>query len=137
MMMAAWIDIALVASTLTSGLAVLLALLCSVRQRRQARLTRQLYQQLQRELQVANSGAMGMGRRLVGVERRLKSTVHRQQQFEQQGENQASYSEAITLFDTGIDAAEVARRCNLSQAEASLMEMMHRHMKDGRRATWA
>ena len=134
--MAAWIDIALVGSTVTSGLAVVLALVCIQRLRRQSRLTQRLYDQLNRELKVANSGAVGMGRRLLGLERQLKSAVHRQQ-CEHPTETPLSYSQAVSLFETGIPADEVARACGLSQAEASLMEMMHRHMKSGGRATFA
>jgi hypothetical protein len=34
------------------------------------------------------------------------------------------YSQAAQLFKLGLDAEEVARRCGLSRAEASLIQMM-------------
>jgi len=35
-----------------------------------------------------------------------------------------TYTEAVRLFRSGLGSEEVAKRCGLSRAEASLMEMM-------------
>lgn len=158
-----WMDMLLLGAALSSALAVAIALVCSVRLRRQAQLTQQLYRRLSGDLQAANSSAIGMGQRLLAMERQLKSALRQNagiqqnteiqhngiqqrngvgqkvaalqppplQESPEQGQLEApfSYSQALSLFDTGVCAAEVARICGLSQGEASLMEVMHRHVQ--------
>ncbi len=138
----AWMDIALLSSVLISWIAVAMALFCLVRLKRQSALTQKLYKRLHRDLSVTNDGSVGMGQRLVAMEKRLKQIVKQQRQLtEQAGEVREQqtfepYTQAASLFNCGLDADEVARRCNLSRAEASLLQAMQGNMAQASRASF-
>ncbi len=81
-----------------------------------------------REVAASSSGSVGMGQRLLAMEKRLqanatkpaeKSDYYNDDEFQ-------SYSQAAQMFKMGMDCDEVARRCGLSRAEASLLEMMQK-----------
>jgi Protein of unknown function (DUF2802) len=130
-----WLDMALIGSVVISWAAVALSLFCIRRQRHQAMLTRKLYERLEHDLQLTNSGSIGMGKRLVAMEKALQKNV-KQETLEPKAKPQpqpsysapvdVSYNDAARLLDAGVDADEVARRCGLSRAEASLMQLMHK-----------
>ena len=125
-----WVDILLLGGVVGSALALGISLICIVHLRRQLQLSQKRYQRLNRDLQVANSGAIGMGQRLLALERQFKAGAS-QREVASQPQQQApfSYSQALSLFDAGTAVDEVARICGLSRGEASLMEVMHRHMQ--------
>ena len=62
-------DMVLIGSVVISWIAVAASLYAMLRVRRQASLTEKLYRRLNHDLQVANSGSVGMGKRLLSVER--------------------------------------------------------------------
>jgi len=128
-----WLDLALIGSILISWVALAIALLCYARLRKQASLTQTLYQRLDHGLQVTNSGSIGMGKRLVELERRLSagdtvgSTPAVAETFNSSFDPELA--DAARLLEAGLPADEVARRCGLSRAEASLMQLMHSQVK--------
>ncbi len=79
---------------------------------------------LMHDIEISQSGAMGMGKRILSMEKQVN-----QRRTDVSPANVASrpYSEASNLFSLGIDRDEVARRCSLSRAEASLLEAMQKH----------
>jgi uncharacterized protein DUF2802 len=130
-----WLDVALIGSVVVSWAAVALSLFCIRRQRHQAMLTRKLYDRLEHDLQLTNSGSIGMGKRLVAMEKALQKSAKQeavvpkaepQSQPSYSAPVDASYNDAARLLDAGVDTDEVARRCGLSRAEASLMQLMHK-----------
>lgn len=140
-----WLDFALLGSVAVSWVAVILSLFCIRRQRQQAELTRKLYERLDHDLQLTNSGSIGMGKRLVAMEKVLHQ--HAKQKAESsevpqpqvqsaapsmssvvQSPVHSAYNDAARLFDSGVQSEEVARRCGLSRAEASLMQLMHKQV---------
>ncbi|QEI12588.1 DUF2802 domain-containing protein [Cellvibrio japonicus] len=112
-----------------SLLALLLALYCVKQVRHQAHETERLLQRLTREVAASSSGSVGMGQRLLAMEKRLQVT-EAQPKTEKpdyyQDEEFQPYAQAAQLFKLGLDADEVARRCGLSRAEASLLEVMQK-----------
>lgn len=66
-----WHDVALLSCVAVSWIAVVIALVAMRRAQRQASLTREGFQQLNRDLQIASSAAIGMGRRIIVLERKL------------------------------------------------------------------
>lgn len=110
-----------------SLLALLLALLSLRQVRRQAVATEKMLQRLTREVAASSSGSVGMGQRLMAMEKRLQEAPQQAptQDYYQDDEFQ-SYSQAAQLFKMGLDVEEVARRCGLSRAEASLLEVMQK-----------
>ncbi|WP_111640561.1 DUF2802 domain-containing protein [Marinimicrobium alkaliphilum] len=116
---------------LVSGVALILAVLALAQARRQAQATQRVYDRLGRELALANSGAMGMGQRLLSLERKLQEAAQQAGEDSAHGDYDMPYSQAAGLFEAGVEPEEVARRCGLSRGEASLMAMMHRARKPG------
>lgn len=133
-----WFDIALLGSVVVSWAAVILSLFCIRRQRQQAELTRKLYERLDHDLQLTNSGSIGMGKRLVAMEKVLHQHAKQKAQAAEPPVQQvhatvtspvhSAYNDAARLFDSGVQSEEVARRCGLSRAEASLMQLMHKQV---------
>lgn len=116
-------EMTLLAGVAMGGLALLYSLWAQASSRREIASLRLYCQRLERELAGANSASIGMGQRLIALEKRLLN-----------GEQQAApraldngdypYSQASQLFEQGLEVDEVARRCGLSRAEASLLEAM-------------
>lgn len=124
------LDLALLGSVALSWIAVFMALFCMQRLRKQSLLTQKLYSRLNHELEVTNSGSVGMGRRLISLEKKLREAATQTAENTQQLESSFEpYNLAAQMIDAGIDDVEVARRCGLSRAEASLMQMMHQQVK--------
>jgi hypothetical protein len=119
------LEIGLIISLLLSvvGLAVSLKSLANTRL--QGVQTEKLIQRLTRELSVSASGSVGMGQRLLTMEKRLQNTPPTNQKIDYgTDEDFQPYAQAAQLFKLGLDSEEVARRCGLSRAEASLIQMM-------------
>jgi len=128
------LEVGLMVSTFVSVLAVVIAIASVSRMRKQADLTQRLYQRLDHNQQVSNSSAMGMGKRLIALEKQLTLRDHNEQASGKASRTPASSTvsaideelkDAASLVSAGLDADEVARRCGISRAEASLMKLMH------------
>ncbi|MAZ88206.1 MAG: hypothetical protein CL693_11210 [Cellvibrionaceae bacterium] len=128
------LEIGLMVSTFVSVLAVVIAIASVSRMRKQAALTQKLYQRLDHNQQVSNSSAMGMGKRLIALEKQLTQRHQDEQVSGKVSRSPASSTgsvideelkDAASLVSAGLDADEVARRCGISRAEASLMKLMH------------
>jgi hypothetical protein len=119
------LEIGLTLSLLLSVVALLLAFKSITSSREQKAQTEQLFQRLSKELTLANSGSVGMGQRLLSMEKRLQTNPQNTNKIDYYNdEDFQPYSQAAQLFKMGLDSEEVARRCGLSRAEASLIEMM-------------
>jgi len=120
------LEIGLIASLLVSIVALIVAVNAIKLARSQQEHTERLIQKLTRELAVSNSGSVGMGQRLLAMEKRLQEEPKKSDQKIDyyNDEDFQPYSQAAQLFKMGLDAEEVARRCGLSRAEASLIQMM-------------
>ena len=130
------LEIGLIVSLLV-GVAVLgvVALVVGLKSLRIARAqqanTELLIQKLTRDLALSNSGSVGMGQRLLAMEKRLQEPQKDDKKIDYYNdEDFQSYSQAAQLFKLGLDAEEVARRCGLSRAEASLIQMMQMKASD-------
>lgn len=121
-------EIGLIGCLVISVLALAIALIALKQMGRQARETERIIQRLTREVAASSSGSVGMGQRLLAMEKRLQATADKKAEkidYYNDDEFQA-YSQAAQMFKMGMDAEEVARRCGLSRAEASLLEMMQK-----------
>lgn len=121
------VEIGLVVS-LTIGLLALAFALVSLRRiRQQAKETEKLVHKLMREVAASSSGSVGMGQRLLAMEKRLQSESKKPEKIDYYNDDEFQpYSQAAQMFKMGMDCEEVARRCGLSRAEASLLEMMQK-----------
>lgn len=121
------LEIGLVVCLLVSITAIIIAVRGLSAVRKQAQENEKLYQRLVRDISAANSGSIGIGQRLLAMEKRLQNEEQKPQpvDFKSDDEFQA-YADAAQLFKLGFSSEEVANRCGLSRAEASLMEMMQK-----------
>jgi hypothetical protein len=121
------IEIALIASLALSLLALFIAVISLKSSRKQAANNEKLLQKLMRDLAASNSGSVGMGQRLIAMEKRLQNTQKQSEKIDIYNDDEFQpYSQAAQMFQMGLDAEEVARRCGLSRAEASLLEVMQK-----------
>ncbi len=119
------LEFGLVASLLVGVVALILAFKSLQVARAQQAHTEKLIQKLTRDLAMSNSGTLGMGQRLLAMEKRLQEPQTPDKKIDYYNdEDFQPYSQAAQLFKLGLDAEEVARRCGLSRAEASLIQMM-------------
>jgi hypothetical protein len=63
----------------------------------------------------------------MAMEKRIQAGSQKSEKIDYyQDEEFQPYSQAAQLFKMGLDSEEVARRCGLSRAEASLLEVMQK-----------
>ena len=123
-----FLEIGLSVSAAVSVIALAIAVLSLRHVRRQASENEKLIQKLMREVAASSSGSVGMGQRLLAMEKRLQATANKKpEKIDYYNDDEFQpYSQAAQMFKMGMDCDEVARRCGLSRAEASLLEMMQK-----------
>jgi hypothetical protein len=120
-------EMGLIACALLSLLAIVIAFVSVSIVKKQSASHEKLIQKLMREVAASSSGSVGMGQRLLAMEKRLQTQDKKTEKIDYYNdEDFQPYSQAAQLFKMGIDCDEVARRCGLSRAEASLLEMMQK-----------
>ena len=123
-------EIGLLLSLFFSCFAMAIAFICLKRVQQQAQATEKLLQKAMREIAASTSGSVGMGQRLIAMEKRLQTQDKKTEKIDYYNDEEFQpYSQAAQLFKMGIDCDEVARRCGLSRAEASLLEMMQKNTR--------
>jgi len=121
------LEIGLIICFLMSCTAVFIAVRVVSTVRKQAEENKKLYQRLVRDVSAVNSGSVGVGQRLLAMEKRLQNEEQKQQPVDLKADEEfQAYADAAQLFKMGFSSEEVASRCGLSRAEASLMEMMQK-----------
>ena len=125
------------------ALVLILSLFSLKRQRQQQQLQSLSMQSLQRDLRALANAAVGVGERVLEIERHQRKHPAVETQSQQanssvpqpatQSEplefyNSASqpYEQAIRMAQTGATADDIVNVCGLSQSEAELVAMMHR-----------
>lgn len=123
-----WEDLVLLCAVLISLLSLAVAGVCLMLLRRQTAALETAQQRLQRELKATQSGAVGMGKRLLLLEQQVAAAVPgspvapaADQAAPIMNDN---LKDAVSLLRAGLTPDEVARRCGISKAEASLMKLM-------------
>ena len=122
------LEVGMSISAVVSVIALTIAVLSLKHVRRQAEVNEKLIQKLMREVAASSSGSVGMGQRLLAMEKRLQANVAKKpEKIDYYNDEEFQpYSQAAQMFKMGMDCDEVARRCGLSRAEASLLEMMQK-----------
>lgn len=129
--------------TVTEGLmatviVVLLISLVSIkRQRKLQELQALSMQSLQRDLRALANAAVGVGGRVLEIERNQRkrpsivkeeqiSTVKSSAPVEFYASSNQPYEQAINMAQAGASVSDIVNVCGLSQSEAELVNMMHR-----------
>jgi uncharacterized protein YceH (UPF0502 family) len=85
--------------------------------------------ELRRDLRALTTAALGVGERVLKVERQQKnrkntSTYNNVTKLSHN--NESSYEHAINLVQKGADVNDLVNTCGLSQGEADLVKLLHR-----------
>jgi hypothetical protein len=83
-------------------------------------------EQIRAELLSTSTGSVGVGKRLLELEKKFQGSLNKQDEFQQ---GYTPYSRATEMLSTGSDVNDVITHCGISRAEAELMQLMHRQMK--------
>ena len=127
------LEIGLIIGLLFSVIALFVALKTFSVVRKQFTYTEKMTEKLAREIGLSTTSSVSMGQRLLAVERRLQIEslqTNKTQSSDGVDNEEQAYSQAAELFKLGVECDEVARRCGLSRAEASLIQMMQLHTSD-------
>jgi hypothetical protein len=122
-----WMELGVIASLIIGCTAFFVAVFVLLRARHHLEKANKLSERIARDLALANNGSVGMGQRLLAMEKRLQQTSTEKSKADPDDDEEfQAYNQAAQLFKLGFGAEEVAQRCGLSRAEASLMEMMQK-----------
>nr|WP_283104986.1 DUF2802 domain-containing protein [Shewanella dokdonensis] len=80
---------------------------------------------LKRELHELRSGTIGVGRRILALERKLAEQDVKLDESMHQEPQAKLYSRAIKMVQLGAGADELMRECELPKAEAELLIRLH------------
>lgn len=78
---------------------------------------------LRSELSAVNSGAIGVGQRLIAAEKRLNELFSKQQQWLSDADAQP-FRHAVNLVEGGAEPEQLAEQFGLTESEAQLMALM-------------
>ncbi|UTF60767.1 DUF2802 domain-containing protein [Gilvimarinus sp. DA14] len=101
-----------------------LAIVLTLQLRKQVSRDRSELARLAKDLGGLRTGAVGMGQRILAMEE--SQTLQRQGSSDAVAANTRPYTEATHLLSLGLDKDEVASRCGLSRAEASLLDALRK-----------
>ncbi|MFV2059301.1 MAG: DUF2802 domain-containing protein [Gammaproteobacteria bacterium] len=85
--------------------------------------------ELRRDLRALTTAAMGVGERVLKVERQQKnenSVTNINTVTKLSHNNESSYEHAIHLVQKGANVNDLVNTCGLSQGEADLVDLLHR-----------
>lgn len=116
------LTLALVASGAALGVAIWVARTCArLNSHQQVRI-----KALEQQLAVVVKGAVGVGQRILAVEKKLQSLDADRDDLQGASDGYA-YTQAMRMFDQGADVEAVVSCCGLSSSEASLMALVRAH----------
>ena len=81
---------------------------------------------VKRELQELRTGTIGVGRRMLELEKRVAKQDARIDETSQQDPQARLYSRAMKMVELGAGVDELVKECELPKAEAELLLRLHR-----------
>lgn len=83
--------------------------------------------ELRRDLRALTTAALGVGERVLKVERKQNNDIPTLNQVVKlTNNNESLYEHAIHLVQKGADVNDLVNTCGLSEGEADLVNLMHR-----------
>ena len=82
-----------------------------------------------KQVQVLASGSIGMGRRLVAIEKKLNLAVEKQSEILSK-EGNVSYNRAMELLEMGATIDDLVSKCGLIRAEAELISLLKKESRN-------
>ncbi|WP_075185503.1 DUF2802 domain-containing protein [Teredinibacter haidensis] len=122
----AWL---VIGALLVAILAMLMVVVSYVGSRRELQQLATKLQIMEKQAGLMSSGSLGLGQRLISLEKKLHS-LQEQQHDIRQSDLEFSYTQAQKLIEQGIDAQTVAANSGLSASEIGLMQMLHKQARE-------
>lgn len=79
---------------------------------------------IRRDMDIINKASVGVGQRLMAIERKLNLSIEKQQQIEATNVEYLHYARAAEMAEGGATAEQLASNCGIPEAEAKLMAMV-------------
>lgn len=114
--------------TLVACIAAAVCIHVWIRLKRQERQHQALINVLRNEIRAMTNGSIGMGKRLMAIERKLNITVEKQQELENRDPGVLAYNQAAKLMEMGASVDDLVRNCGMGRPEAELMALLHREL---------
>lgn len=111
---------------LVSALVLGVALWSVARNQRLIRSLRKDVNQLRSDMRALTTSSVGVGGRVLELERRLRRLAQRQEEFDIYESANQPYEHAIAMARKGADVKQIEDMCGVSRNEAELIQMMHR-----------
>jgi len=108
---------------------LLFALFVLYRQQRKNHANSDLLKRTQNDLRALINASVGMGERMLEMERRQRRLAERQEQLDIYDAANQPYEQAIRMAQNGSEIEELVDICGLSKTEAELIKIMHRFDK--------
>lgn len=124
------LEAVLVGVVVLSWAAVALSLLSLVKVKRQEAAVQEAMHELKRTVDIGNTGLMGMGRKLVSIERNMQRNKRQAvnasapKPVPEAAADNGRYGQAAVMLAQGLSAAQVASATGMSQAEVRLLAML-------------
>lgn len=91
-------------------------------------------EKLLNDLAALNAGSIGLGERLLRIERNQKLLAEKIEQVEMHDRTNMTYNQAIDLIKRGVNKKDLMTSCDLSETEAGLLMTMHKKKIQNRAA---
>ena len=101
--------------TLIACVAAGICLYVLVRVKQQERQHQALINVLRNEIRSMTNGSIGMGKRLMAIERKLNITVEKQQELENRDPGVLAYNQAAKLMEMGASVDDLVRNCGIGR----------------------
>lgn len=111
---------------MVSALVLLVSVWSVARGQRQSRRLRKEVEQLRSDMRALTTASVGVGGRVLELERRLRRLAERQQEFDIYEAANQPYEHAIAMARKGASVKQIEDMCGVSRNEAELIQMMHR-----------
>lgn len=111
---------------LISALVLFVAVTNLIRSKRMNRHLHKEILQLRNDIRALTTSSVGVGGRVLELERRLRRLAQRQDEFDIYESANQPYEHAIAMARKGADVSEIEDMCGVSRNEAELIQMMHR-----------
>lgn len=92
---------------------------------------------LRNEIQAMTNSSIGMGHRLIEIEKKLNLTADKQLEMENRDPSTLAYNQAMRLMEMGADVNDLVANCGIARPEAELMALLHKELHSSPSSTKA
>ena len=84
---------------------------------------------LRNEIQSMTNSSIGIGKRVLEVEKRVNETADKQAEIDSRDPTAVAYTQAARLMEMGADLNEIIDNCGIGRPEAELMALLHKELR--------